>query len=826
MITMNESNPASTKKVRKPISLNWRDLNLRTKLIVVFIVVALAPLSIITLLNNNNTRTALTNDANTALLAAASTTATQLDAFITQGLTFVGTEAQLPDFIAFLSLPASQRAENADEVTVILSVLTQQDPTHISSISLLDKQGVALLDTFPADVGTNKADRDYFKKVIETGQPYASEVEFSRTTGDASIYFSAPVRDAAGKIIGVFRIRYNASILQEYIAANVGLVGANSYPVLLNANHVRLAEGNEPALIFKSIIPLDAATVSDLQAKLQLPPGSPQELSTDLPGFEAGVESAHTQTFFAAELEAETGDTNTSNAVLEQAAVAPMKTQSWEVVFAQPQDVFLAPINTQVRNNIVLTLVIAVVVAFLGFFMSQTLAGPIVRLTQVAETVSGGDINAQAKVESKDETGKLAVAFNTMTARLREFIATLEQRVADRTQALATSTEVSRRLSTILDRKQLVTEVVNQVNTSFGYYHTQIYFYDETKDNLVMAGGTGEAGALLLAQFHKVAKGRGLVGRAAESNEPVLVPDTKQNPDWLPNPLLRDTRSEVAIPISIGEDVLGVLDVQHNITDGLQQQDVDALQSITNQVAVALQNIRQYENTRKIAADMGVVAKVGIATSTITEAGRLLQEVVDLSKKSFDLYHVHIYLLDEEGDTLELAAGAGEVGKQMVSEKRSIQLDSEKSLVARAARTREGVVVNDVTIDPNFLPNPLLPDTRSEMAVPMIAAGKVIGVLDVQDEVVNRFTDVDVDIQTTLASQVAVALQNARSFSQSQRQAVRETAVNQITQKIQNATSIEAALQIAARELGHALGMKSTRVTLDPEAMAGENKGN
>jgi GAF domain-containing protein/HAMP domain-containing protein len=826
MITMNESNPASTKKVRKPISLNWRDLNLRTKLIVVFIVVALAPLSIITLLNNNNTRTALTNDANTALLAAASTTATQLDAFITQGLTFVGTEAQLPDFIAFLSLPASQRAENADEVTVILSVLTQQDPTHISSISLLDKQGVALLDTFPADVGTNKADRDYFKKVIETGQPYASEVEFSRTTGDASIYFSAPVRDAAGKIIGVFRIRYNASILQEYIAANVGLVGANSYPVLLNANHVRLAEGNDPALIFKSIIPLDAATVSDLQAKLQLPPGSPQELSTDLPGFEAGVESAHTQTFFAAELEAETGDTNTSNAVLEQAAVAPMKTQSWEVVFAQPQDVFLAPINTQVRNNIVLTLVIAVVVAFLGFFMSQTLAGPIVRLTQVAETVSGGDINAQAKVESKDETGKLAVAFNTMTARLREFIATLEQRVADRTQALATSTEVSRRLSTILNRKELVTEVVNQVNTSFGYYHTQIYFYDETKDNLVMAGGTGEAGALLLAQFHKVAKGRGLVGRAAESNEPVLVPDTKQNPDWLPNPLLRDTRSEVAIPISIGEDVLGVLDVQHNITDGLQQQDVDALQSITNQVAVALQNIRQYENTRKIAADMGVVAKVGIATSTITEAGRLLQEVVDLSKKSFDLYHVHIYLLDEEGDTLELAAGAGEVGKQMVSEKRSIQLDSEKSLVARAARTREGVVVNDVTIDPNFLPNPLLPDTRSEMAVPMIAAGKVIGVLDVQDEVVNRFTDVDVDIQTTLASQVAVALQNARSFSQSQRQAVRETAVNQITQKIQNATSIEAALQIAARELGHALGMKSTRVTLDPEAMAGENKGN
>ncbi|MEK6752420.1 MAG: GAF domain-containing protein [Chloroflexota bacterium] len=234
------------------------------------------------------------------------------------------------------------------------------------------------------------------------------------------------------------------------------------------------------------------------------------------------------------------------------------------------------------------------------------------------------------------------------------------------------------------------------------------------------------------------------------------------------------------------------------------------LQSIANQVAVAIQNIRQYENAQKLAADLGVVANVGIATSTITEAGQLLQEVVDLSKKSFNLYHTHIYLLNEEEDLLKLASGAGEVGRQMVSEKRAIPMDSEKSLVARAARTREGVVVNDVTAAPDFLPHPLLPDTRSEMAVPMIVAGKVVGVLDVQSETANRFTEVDVSIQTTLASQVAVALQNARSFSQSQRQADRETAVNLITQKIQNTTSIEAALQIAARELGHALGAPMT----------------
>ncbi len=496
-------------------------------------------------------------------------------------------------------------------------------------------------------------------------------------------------------------------------------------------------------------------------------------------------------------------------------------TAPWSVNVIVPTSVILADATKQMWRITAIGGASLVVALVLLWIAARQIAQPIRKITDVAQIVTSGNLNVIADIHTDDETGVLAKAFNQMTAQLRNSIATLEQRVTDRTKALATSTEVSRRLSIILDRKELVNEVVNQVNNAFGYYHTQIYFYDADRESLIMAGGTGEAGKMMLEQYHKVASGRGLVGRSAESNEPVLVSDTSENPEWLPNPLLPDTKSEMAIPISIGDQVLGVLDVQHNITDGLKQEDVESLQSITNQVAVALQNIRQYENTLKIASDMGVVAAVGIATSTITDSQKLLQEVVDLSKKSFNLYHAHIYLTNEAGTALDLTAGAGEVGRQMVSEKRSIALDSEQSLVARAARTREGVVVNDVTTAPDFLPNLLLPDTRSEMAVPMVVADKVIGVLDVQSETIGRFTDVDVSIKTTLASQIAVALQNARSFAQSQHQAERETAVNTITQRIQSTTSIEAALQIAARELGHALGMKSTLVTLEPEGLAG-----
>jgi len=119
----------------------------------------------------------------------------------------------------------------------------------------------------------------------------------------------------------------------------------------------------------------------------------------------------------------------------------------------------------------------------------------------------------------------------------------------------------------------------------------------------------------------------------------------------------------------------------------------------------------------------------------------------------------------------------------------------------------------------------LLPRTRAEMAVPMLVSGKVIGVLDVQSEQVNRFTDTDVNIQTTLASQVAVALENARSLALAQKQAERETTLNTIAQKIQSTATIEAAMQITARELGHALGKRQTLVALDPATLAGDNKG-
>ena len=255
---------------------------------------------------------------------------------------------------------------------------------------------------------------------------------------------------------------------------------------------------------------------------------------------------------------------------------------------------------------------IGALAVFLGTRFANEFVTPILNLTDRATEVAAGNLDLRFESDREDELGTLSNTFTDMTAQLQETLQGLEQRVADRTRALETSTEVSRRLSTILDQDQLAKTVVDELVSSFGYYYAHIYRFQEGDKNILhMQGGTGEAGQVLLARGHTIAKGRGLVGRAAETNSVVLVNDTLNEEGWLPNELLPETRSEIAVPIAIGDEVLGVFDVQHNVVDAFTEEDAGLLQSLANQVAIAAQNAQVYVEAQKRADREALIGDIG-----------------------------------------------------------------------------------------------------------------------------------------------------------------------------------------------------------------------
>jgi len=220
----------------------------------------------------------------------------------------------------------------------------------------------------------------------------------------------------------------------------------------------------------------------------------------------------------------------------------------------------------------------------------------------------------------------------------------------------------------------------------------------------------------------------------------------------------------LTLPLKVrGEDIGQILLAQ---SENFSPQEKELAEQVAARVSEQLERLRLTEEIEKRAAELATVAQLSTATSTVLNPQELLQQVVDLAKERFNLYHAQIYLADDSWNTLLLTASAGELGKEMIHAGSAIPLSDSQSLLARAARERRALLVGDVSKEEGFQFNPLLPDARSEMAVPIIAADKVIGVFNLQSSAINQFSEQDANIYATLASQIGVSLQNARLYEE------------------------------------------------------------
>jgi signal transduction histidine kinase/DNA-binding response OmpR family regulator len=333
---------------------------------------------------------------------------------------------------------------------------------------------------------------------------------------------------------------------------------------------------------------------------------------------------------------------------------------------------------------------------------------------------------------------------------------------------LDASSQVGQQVTSILDLDKLLTKVIVLIRTSFDYYFVGIWLLNEAEDRVVLHVGNGrdsqsaEPGTTLPLDSEQ-----SIIALVCRTGKDYLATDVRDDPHYQFWEGLPDTCSELAVPLQIGQRVIGVLDIQSRRVGVFDQDDRKVLQMLAGQIAIAIRNARLYDNletkVRQRTARLRISAELSERLNAILNVQTLLSAVVNQIKESFGYYHAHIYLLNKTRDRLVMEEGTGQAGVEMKARGHSIPLQA-KSLVARAARTGEIVLIDNVREVPDWLPNKLLPDTYSEMAVPIIKESEVIGILDVQQDIIAGLDEGDRDLLRSLANQIGVAITNARLY--------------------------------------------------------------
>lgn len=395
-----------------------RRYTLRAKLVTAFMIIVLVSLAVLAVLDSYVMSENLTQGANKALTAAARNYADRIDQFNQQNSRFLRTESRLPAFNNFLTRNA-EPPFNRQAILEILRALKSRQGEVISTYAILNAEGINMVDTDSANIGRNEGKRDYFTAVANAGggNDYRSPIIFSGN--EPTIVFSSAIHDLSGKLIGVLRAKYDASILVSLFDRTKGMVGRGSFAVILDENHLRLAHGRRDDLKYTLASGMDNALLKKLKAAKRVPQKTTNAFIED---------SSWTSKVMSASLDApiiETQFYGLGTSVF-SSAVIKLATTPWTIIVSQPQDVFLEPVVAQTKNAFILVGFIILVVVLIVMAATQLLLGPVKRLTSVVKKIADGDLTAKANVEADDEIGSLASAFNDMTKNINNLIMDLE----------------------------------------------------------------------------------------------------------------------------------------------------------------------------------------------------------------------------------------------------------------------------------------------------------------------------------------------------------------------------------------------------------------
>lgn len=467
-----------------------------------------------------------------------------------------------------------------------------EETQRFEEIFLVNTAGKVLVSTNTLREGRVYADRAFFTRGLLLS--YVEPPREDDLTGKRSVFASAPVLNERGNVVAVLVGRANLNQLNAIMAERAGL-----------------GNTGETYLIGADGLPITRLLFGEMTEAIKLE--HVQRVARDwFP--EAGVYMNY----------------NGQPVLGVYRWLAPLG-----VVLAaeQTQEEAYRGLRASLTVNVLVALFSVLASIIAALFIINDMAQPLARLATVAQRVAEGDLNQSVGLVRRDEIGQVARSFDSMTAQLRILVANLEARVQERTRLLeqrsaqlGAAAQVAREATAEQDVQRLLERTVRLISERFNFYHAGIFLIDEKREYAVLRAASSEGGQRMLARGHRLAVGQvGIVGTVAATGEARIALDVGADAVFFNNPDLPLTRSEMAVPLKVRGTVIGVLDVQSTEVSAFGEDDVELMQVLADQLAVAIENANLLAQAQQRLRDIEVLLQRQTAEGwrRLAQAGKL-----------------------------------------------------------------------------------------------------------------------------------------------------------------------------------------------------------